>query len=274
MEKKKCKALKKNKLPCSRPAYKDSEYCWWHRSSRLNDDTRWYNNAKIQAYIALTGLAIAVVFGFASIFSGPSKSNQEEILQTLANMDKKFVETISPVLTQEDAEQPLSAEDKNLLAEYEKWKHKAEQANLKVRLSLNAQLSYAGALLRSARYKDAQSAFRTILIGCPENTSAMAGLGITLLELAKYSESEEMLKQALVIDEKSFGPDHPNVARDLNNLAALLHATNRLADAEPLIRRALAIDEKSFGPDHPHTRTVRMNLQILRNDLQSRRRKM
>ena len=38
---------------------------------------------------------------------------------------------------------------------------------------------------------------------------------------------------------------------DLNNLAALLQATNRLAEAEPLMRRALAIDEESFGPGHP-----------------------
>jgi tetratricopeptide (TPR) repeat protein len=37
----------------------------------------------------------------------------------------------------------------------------------------------------------------------------------------------------------------------LNNLAQLLHATNRVAEAEPLIRRALAIDESSYGEDHP-----------------------
>ena len=41
------------------------------------------------------------------------------------------------------------------------------------------------------------------------------------------------------------------MAIDLNNLAQLLQATNRLAEAEPLFRRALAIDEKSYGPDHP-----------------------
>ena len=35
--------------------------------------------------------------------------------------------------------------------------------------------------------------------------------------------------------------DHPNVAIDLNNLAQLLQATNRLAEAEPLIRRAVSI---------------------------------
>jgi tetratricopeptide (TPR) repeat protein len=54
------------------------------------------------------------------------------------------------------------------------------------------------------------------------------------------------------IDEASFGKDHPNVARDLNNLAQLLQATNRLGEAEPLMRRALAIDEASFGKDHPN----------------------
>ena len=71
------------------------------------------------------------------------------------------------------------------------------------------------------------------------------------------------MRRALEIDEKSFGPDHPNVARDLNNLAMLLQATNRLAEAEPLMRRALTIGEKSFGPDHPDVATALNNLAML-----------
>ena len=47
---------------------------------------------------------------------------------------------------------------------------------------------------------------------------------------------------------------------DLNNLAQLLQATNRLAEAEPLMRRALAIDEQSFGPDHPNVASGLNNL--------------
>ena len=50
---------------------------------------------------------------------------------------------------------------------------------------------------------------------------------------------------------------------DLNNLAALLQATNRLAEAEPLYRRALAIDEKSYGPDHPDVAADLNNLAVL-----------
>ena len=74
------------------------------------------------------------------------------------------------------------------------------------------------------------------------------------------------MRRALAIDEASFGPDHPNVATSLNNLAGLLQATNRLAEAEPLYRRALAIDEASFGPDHPNVAIDLNNLAQLLQD--------
>ena len=56
------------------------------------------------------------------------------------------------------------------------------------------------------------------------------------------------MRRALAIDERAYGPDHPNVAIGLNNLAQLLQATNRLSEAEPLMRRALAIDERVVRP--------------------------
>jgi tetratricopeptide (TPR) repeat protein len=71
---------------------------------------------------------------------------------------------------------------------------------------------------------------------------------------------------ALAIDEKSFGPEHPKLARDLNNLALLLSDTNRPAEAEPLYRRALAIYEKSFGPEHPNVAKGLNNLALLLSD--------
>ena len=71
------------------------------------------------------------------------------------------------------------------------------------------------------------------------------------------------MRRALAIDEASSGPDHPDVATDLNNLAQLLRATNRLGEAEPLMRRALAIDEASYGPDHPAVARDLNNLALL-----------
>ena len=35
----------------------------------------------------------------------------------------------------------------------------------------------------------------------------------------RLGEAEPLMGRALAIDEKCYGPNHPNVARDLNNLA-------------------------------------------------------
>ncbi len=40
----------------------------------------------------------------------------------------------------------------------------------------------------------------------------------------RVAEAEPLYRRALKIDEASYGPDHPNVATDLNNLALLLRA--------------------------------------------------
>jgi tetratricopeptide (TPR) repeat protein len=79
----------------------------------------------------------------------------------------------------------------------------------------------------------------------------------------RLAEAEPLMRRALKIDEDSFGQEHTNVARDLNNLALLLQATNRLAEAKPLMRRAVEICEASLGPDHPHTQIARGNLEDL-----------
>jgi tetratricopeptide (TPR) repeat protein len=92
----------------------------------------------------------------------------------------------------------------------------------------------------------------------------MNQVGLLLRAKALYAEAEPLYRRALAIDETSYGPDHPEVATDLNNLAELLGATNRLSEAEPLYRRALAISENSYGPEHPSTVTVRNNLAGLR----------
>ncbi len=77
------------------------------------------------------------------------------------------------------------------------------------------------------------------------------------------------MRRALAIDEQSYGDQHPDVARDLNNLALLLKDTNRLAEAEPLMRRALAIFVQSLGDEHPNSKVVRRNLELLIEAMQS-----
>ena len=50
---------------------------------------------------------------------------------------------------------------------------------------------------------------------------------------------------------KALGPEHPQVATSLNNLAELYQAQGKYGDAEPLYKRSLAIIEKALGPEHP-----------------------
>jgi hypothetical protein len=100
--------------------------------------------------------------------------------------------------------------------------------------------------------------------GIMDPTARLIGAqGVLQFCKAAYSDAEPLMRRALAIDEASYGSDHPNVATALNNLAALLQATNRLAEAEPLMRRALAIDEASYGSDHPNVATDLNNLASL-----------
>ncbi len=91
----------------------------------------------------------------------------------------------------------------------------------------------------------------------------MAALGTLFNTQALYTQAEPLLRRVLAIEEASFGAEHPNVARHLNNMATLLQTTNRSAEAESLMRRALAIDKASLGSEHPNVATDLNNLAAL-----------
>ena len=74
------------------------------------------------------------------------------------------------------------------------------------------------------------------------------------------------IERALAIREKALGPEHPDTATSLNNLAFLLTDQGDLAGARPLFERALAIREKALGPEHPDTAMSLNNLAVLLQD--------
>ena len=101
------------------------------------------------------------------------------------------------------------------------------------------------------------------VFGCPANIPALArlarkynlrliydaahGFGASYRNkpLGRYGDAEPLYKRAIAIDEKALGPDHPDVAIDLNNLAELYHDQGRTAEAKLLLKRVLAIREKA-----------------------------
>ncbi|HWQ18598.1 MAG TPA: toll/interleukin-1 receptor domain-containing protein [Methanotrichaceae archaeon] len=92
-----------------------------------------------------------------------------------------------------------------------------------------------------------------------EATSGLLNnLGIYLLLRSEQREAISLLERALNIDEDVFGPDHPNVARDLSNLGAVYESLSHLSTARANYERAFKIDREAYGPMHPIV-AVRLN---------------
>jgi tetratricopeptide (TPR) repeat protein/predicted Ser/Thr protein kinase len=69
-------------------------------------------------------------------------------------------------------------------------------------------------------------------------------------------------QRALELREKVRGPDHPDVAMSLINIAGVDLALGKAADALVLDERAHAIRERAFGPEHPETAQALTNVGI------------
>jgi hypothetical protein len=64
-----------------------------------------------------------------------------------------------------------------------------------------------------------------------------------------FRSAEPLLRRALAIQEKTWGPLHPETAVTLNNLASLLLVGRKITIAETIQRRAVRILEDNLGPD-------------------------
>jgi len=81
--------------------------------------------------------------------------------------------------------------------------------------------------------------------------------------LQVYTETENLLRKALAIQERTLGPDHPATANTLNSLSTYLDRRGRPQEAEPLQRRALAVLEQRLGPSHPDTAAMLTTLAVM-----------
>ena len=99
--------------------------------------------------------------------------------------------------------------------------------------------------------------------GSIQEAEALNQQVVDLYARGRYEEAIPRAERALVIREKALGPEHPQTAASLNNLALLYQDAGAYGKAEPLYQRALAITEKALGPEHPQTATSLNNLAML-----------
>jgi len=178
--------------------------------------------------------------------------------------------------TVEQLESAITAWSKNVQEPYQKglaalYVRQYRQAGAYIQQSISSSennlvskyISLAAAENGQGHYPAAESALRKACALRGDNPLALRGLGQVLDAEAKYSEAEPLDQRALAIDEKALGPEHPEVARDFNNLATLYLDQGKYAKAEPLYRQALAIDEKALGAEHPSVAAALNNLALL-----------
>lgn len=73
-----------------------------------------------------------------------------------------------------------------------------------------------------------------------------------------------LLRQAVELQTSTLGPDHPDVATTLNNLALMLEKLGHVKEAGQCYRRAHAIAAAALGPDDPVVQVSRANLDAFR----------
>ena len=79
----------------------------------------------------------------------------------------------------------------------------------------------------------------------------------------RYQEALPFAERALRLSEHEFGPDHPNTAILLANVAGLSEMLVKYAEAELLYKRALAIQENAPGAKHSSVAPILNNLASL-----------
>jgi tetratricopeptide (TPR) repeat protein len=84
--------------------------------------------------------------------------------------------------------------------------------------------------------------------------------GFGLAEQGQYGRAERLHRQAVAIQQKVLGEEHPDTAWGYNEVAFNLSAQGKYAEAVAHLRHALAIRRKVLGEEHPDTATASNNL--------------
>ena len=143
-------------------------------------------------------------------------------------------------------------------------------------LALRQRLSYRGGALGDAR--PARGGGRAPRGGARAGPALGAGrpkryadllnnLATYYANIDEHAKAEPLLLEAIEIDRRIFGPDHPQLAIGLQQPRQLDPLPGPAPEAEPYYREALAIGRQVFGPDHPHVGPFAENLATLLDDL-------
>jgi CHAT domain-containing protein/Tfp pilus assembly protein PilF len=129
---------------------------------------------------------------------------------------------------------------------------KAQGANLQMAVLLN---NLGSALIARQQFEQADELLRRSLQIREDHDAqdldlaiTLHNLGVTARQRRDYAKAEDYYLRALALRRHSLGPDHPDIALNLNNLATLYRATGDVSRSLETLFQALDILEKNTGP--------------------------
>ena len=110
-----------------------------------------------------------------------------------------------------------------------------------------------------------------VIVGClsvvgpvkSDEISDSYAKGLEHFRAENYQAALPHFHTALQLAEDKYGPDDPQVAIELNNLAEVYRLMGNYDAAEPLYERALELDEQNLDADSPELATSLNNLALL-----------
>jgi len=85
-------------------------------------------------------------------------------------------------------------------------------------------------------------------------------LGTHWYRMGAYRDAEKLYREALEIQERVHGREHPSIARTLNKLGLVCKEQGMYTEAEQYYKEALSIREKVYGRTHHTVATILNNL--------------
>src|SRR5262249_32367296 len=95
----------------------------------------------------------------------------------------------------------------------------------------------------------------------PRNVQKMLAEAERAASAADLASAEQLLRDAVRLQEIELGPLHPDLANTLNNLAIITEKEGRPHEAETFYRRAVEIASASLPPADPLVAASRQNLE-------------
>lgn len=134
--------------------------------------------------------------------------------------------------------------------------------------AIEAQHGLALVLRQRHEYREAETLYRDILRKLPVRQEVLrseiaAELGYVHFLQARYPEAVELLRPALVLQRRHFGPVHRSTLRTMRILGSALRGPDALTEAEALEREALAVARTLYGLNHMETVTASVTLAVL-----------